>query len=135
MDEGDVPYVGLFCACGLLASEEAWAYGVRGCPECYAAWPERLVKRYPHDGRSEVRFKLKVNEDIARVLGLPCDRSWVTDGQACQEDVCAWVDAAPEAVRTVFKAAIARCTENNQTLAYCHALLEAARWERTPLSQ
>jgi hypothetical protein len=73
MDEGDTPYEGLFCTCGLKACDAAWQAGKnKGCPECQAPWPASLGQRYPYSGKPEVRsYNPSPVEQLA--AGTPVD--------------------------------------------------------------
>jgi len=49
-DEGEAPYVGLYCKCGLRAPDPP----LFSCPDCMRPWPEILQVRYFYDGGPEI---------------------------------------------------------------------------------
>lgn len=52
-DEGETPYPGVFCSCGLYVGA-ARSFG--SCQECGASWPTALVQRSPYDGGPPPRW-------------------------------------------------------------------------------
>ncbi len=57
--EGDVPYQGLFCECGLRHIPHK-----PRCPDCDRPWPESLKARWPYDGGPEIRTEPGKHEDL-----------------------------------------------------------------------
>lgn len=65
LDEGDVPYIGMYCVgCGLYGTDRA------SCPECGSKWPLFLEKREPYDGGPPVHRTPESTTEYNRIYAF-----------------------------------------------------------------